>query len=83
MVRILALVWPLLASVLTSSLSFFYVNEAGTRHGFPFGFANDVVRDGVQTLNFSIWSFVFDLVFWWFLFSILLIVVKNYVFDAD
>lgn len=83
MVRILSLLWTMVAAFVASSLSFFYISAGGTRHGFPFSFAKEVVRDGSVELSYNVISYMFDVIFWWFLFSILLIVIKNYVFEAD
>jgi hypothetical protein len=83
MVRILSLIWTMVAAFVASSLSFFYLSQDGTRHGFPFSFAKEVVSNGSVTLSYNVISYILDVIFWWFLFSILLIVIKNYVFEAD
>jgi len=83
MVRILSLLWTFVASFVASSVSFFYIRADGTKHGFPFSFAKEVATDGSIQIQYSLWSYVFDVVFWWFLFSILMIVIKNYVLEVD
>ncbi|OGY30440.1 MAG: hypothetical protein A3F35_01815 [Candidatus Woykebacteria bacterium RIFCSPHIGHO2_12_FULL_45_10] len=83
MVRILSLLWTLVAAFVASSVSFFYLSSDGARHGFPFVFAHEFTKDGVIQNSYNVWSYVFDVVFWWFLFSILWIMVKNYVFETD
>jgi hypothetical protein len=82
-VRILSLLWTFVASFVASTVSFFYLRDNGEKHGFPFTFAKEVVVDGTAQLQYSIWSYLFDVIFWWFLFSILLIIIKNYVLEVD
>jgi len=82
MIRIASLIWTLLISLLITSLSFFYIR--GELRGFPFSFAKQVLDNGSGALlgyDFNIWLLAFDIVFWWLLFSILVIILKNYVFD--
>ncbi|MEX0617302.1 MAG: hypothetical protein WD231_05920 [Candidatus Woykebacteria bacterium] len=85
MIRVFYLFWTLIASFLVTGFSYFYVSSQGA-HGFPFSFATEV-EDGIVggeiVLKFKVWMLVFDLLFWWILFSILLVIVKNYVFESD
>ena len=85
MLRVLYLFWTLIAALLVTGLSFFYISGEA-KHGFPFTFATEV-KDGVSggeiLLKFNSWSLVLDIMFWWILFSILLIIVKNYVFESE
>ena len=91
MLRVFYLFWTLIVSLLVTSFSFFYVSEE-IKHGFPFTFAKSVengvngvngVNGGEVLLKFNVWTLLFDILFWWLLFSILLIIVKNYVFESD
>lgn len=85
MLRVFYLFWTLIASLLVTGFSFFYISGE-VKHGFPFSFASNLdngVVGGEIILKFNVWSLVLDIVFWWFLFSILLIIVKNYVFESD
>lgn len=85
MIRVIYLFWTLIASLLVTGFSYFYVSS-GARHGFPFSFAEEVadgVVGGEILLKFNVWLLIFDIVFWWILFSILLIVIKNYVFESE
>lgn len=85
MLRVFYLFWTLIVSLLVTSFSFFYVSEE-IKHGFPFTFAKGVengVNGGEILLKFNVWTLLFDILFWWLLFSILLIIVKNYVFESD
>ena len=85
MLRVFYLFWTLVVSLLVTSFSFFYVSEE-IKHGFPFTFAKSVengVNGGEILLKFNVWTLLFDILFWWLLFSILLIIVKNYVFESD
>ncbi len=76
------MLWTMVASFVASSVSFFYLRE-GTKHGFPFSFAREVVVEGNLQIQSNVLSYIFDIIFWGFLFSILLIVIKNYVFEVD
>lgn len=92
MIKISALFYSFLISLLVSLLSYFYVTDTGSR-GFPLRFAQEATESASATLDsntkmfevldFTFWVFALDLVFWWLLFSILLVVVKNYVIDGD
>ena len=84
MIRVYYLFGTLVAALFISALSFFYIRSS-VQHGFPFSYAisdNNGVS-GVVNINFNLWSFAFDVLFWWLLFSILLIIVKNYVFESE
>jgi len=85
MIRVFYLFWTLIAALLVTSFSFFYVSQE-VRHGFPFSFAEQVqngVIGGEILLKFNSWLLIFDIIFWWLLFSILLIIIRNYVFESD
>jgi hypothetical protein len=91
MIRISTLLWTLLLSLLTSGLSYFYINSSGS-HGFPFRFAQEATQSAAADLksgqafekvDFNYWVFALDIFFWWLLFSILLVIIKNYLFDTD
>ena len=85
MLRVLYLFWTLIAALLVTGLSFFYISGEA-KHGLPLTFAAEV-KDGVSggeiLLKLNSWSLVLDVIFWWILFSILLIIVKNYVFESE
>ncbi len=84
MLRVFYLFWTLIAALLVTAISFFYIS--GDKHGFPFSFATEVkdsVGGGEILLKFNTWTLIFDILFWWFLFSILLIIVRNYVFESE
>lgn len=85
MIRVFYLFWTLIAALLVTSFSFFYVSQE-VRHGFPFSFAEQIengISGGEILLKFNSWLLIFDIIFWWLLFSILLIIVRNYVFESD
>lgn len=83
MVRVLSLLWTLILSLLTTAVSFFYIREE-TRHGFPFTFAKDnFSADGSVGYDFNFFSVAFNLLVWWILFSLVWLIVKNYVLEAD
>lgn len=90
MIKISALLWSFLLALVVSGISYFYVTS-NLGHGFPFHFAQEATQSASATLStlekalpkvsFNIWVFSLDLLFWWLLFSILLVIIKNYVFD--
>ncbi len=92
MIKISSLLWSLLAGLIVSSVSYFYITREGS-HGFPFRFVQeatqsasatlDIGAKGYEKINFSFLVFALDLLFWWLLFSIVLVVIKNYVFNKD
>lgn len=92
MIKISALLWSFLAALIISGLSFFYVNNVGG-HGFPFRFAQEASQSasasfevGSQAfakVGFNYWIFTIDLLFWWLLFSILLVILRNYIFERN
>lgn len=83
MVRVLSLVWTLTLAVAITSVSFFYIRD-DIKHGFPFSFAKDILNgDGTSGFNINYWSIAFDILVWWLLFSLLWIIVKNYVLELD
>lgn len=81
MIRIFTLLWTLLAAVVATGIGFFYIN--GEARGFPLSFARLYVdsETGVGSLSFNYLILIIDIVFWWLVFSILVVVLKNYVFD--
>ena len=85
MLRVFYLFWTLITALIVTGLGYFYIRDEG-RHGFPFAFATEV-QDGVASgdlvLSFNALSLGANILFWWFLFSILLIAVKNYVFESE
>lgn len=92
MIKISALLWSFLVALIVSSVSYFYITSSGS-HGFPFRFAQEATMSasaaleigarGYEKISFSTLVFALDLLFWWLLFSIVLVVIKNYVFDKD
>ena len=85
MIRIFYLIWTLISSLLTTGLSFFYIRNEVSR-GFPFSFAKEVLgQGGGQGISFEFKTFVvaFDIIFWWLIFSVLLVIIKNYIFEAE
>jgi uncharacterized BrkB/YihY/UPF0761 family membrane protein len=80
MLRVLSLLWTLMLSLVVTGVSFFYVR--GENHGFPFTFSRGVTDQGTESLQFNAWSVVLDVLFWWFLFSVLWIILKNYIFET-
>lgn len=90
MIKISLLLWTFLSALIISGISYFYVSIS-LGHGFPFHFAQEATQSASATLStiekalpkvaFNIWVFSLDLLFWWLLFSILLVIIKNYVFD--
>lgn len=94
MIKVFYLLWTFLAAVLVTSLSYFYI-KGNLTHGFPFAFAKDTLvnknfNDLVMTTPDTTiikgvingWVFALDVFFWWILFSILLVMVKNYVLES-
>ena len=81
MIRIYSLFWTLLVAVFITGLSFFYIR--GDLRGFPFTFSKQVIYqvDG-NRFEFNVWSAALDVIFWWLIFSILWIILKNYIFEA-
>ena len=92
MIKISSLLWSLLVALIVSSVSYFYITREGS-HGFPFRFVQEATQSaaaaleigakGYEKISFSFLVFALDLLFWWLLFSIVLVVIKNYVFDKD
>lgn len=83
MVRVLSLIWTLVLSFGVTSVSFFYVRDE-IKHGFPFSFAKDsLTGDGTTSFSFNYWSVALDVLIWWLLFSLLWIIVKNYILELD
>ena len=80
MIRVLSLLWTLLIAIIVTLVSFFYLR--GEARGFPFSFskgsAEQISANGV---DINIWSVALDVVFWWLIFSILWIILKNYIFE--
>ena len=81
MVRIFSLVWTLMIALFTTGLSFFYIR--GVTRGFPFSFAKEVTDSyGAGHLEINQFSIALDLLFWWLIFSVLWIVIKNYIIEV-
>ncbi|OGY26606.1 MAG: hypothetical protein A2Z24_02185 [Candidatus Woykebacteria bacterium RBG_16_44_10] len=81
MIRVLSLLWTLILAFIVTGISFFYVR--GDTRGFPFSFSKEIVDQGsVGSLHFTVGSLVLDAIFWWFLFSVLWIILKNYIFET-
>lgn len=81
MIRVYSLLWTLIAAVLVSALSFFYIRGDG--RGFPFSFSEAATSPVGAVVDFQI-NFLLaaaDVLFWWLVFSMLWIILKNYVFD--
>lgn len=80
MIRILSLLWTLILALVVTGVSFFYIR--GDARGFPFSFSKEVVdASGYASFDLNIWSLALDLVFWWLLFSMVWIILKNYIFE--
>ena len=75
MIKVFYLFWTLLVAIAVTLVSFFYMQK-GFLRGFPLGFYNTERQN-----SFIVLSFAVDLIFWWILFSILLVIIKNYIFD--
>jgi hypothetical protein len=92
MIKVSLLLWTLLTGLITSGVSYFYVSDS-LGHGFPFHFAQEATRSAsaaitisekaLPKVDFNFLIFSLDLLFWWLLFSILLVIIKNYVFDSN
>ncbi len=83
MVRALSLIWTLALALAVTAISFFYVRDE-IKHGFPFSFAKDTLTsDGTIGVTINYWSVAFDILVWWLLFSLLWIIVKNYILEID
>ena len=85
MLRVSYLFWTLIVALLVTGVGYFYITGLG-KHGFPIAFATEIENSsgsGDLALSFNGLALAIDLLFWWVLFSILLIAVKNYVFESD
>ncbi len=82
MLRILSLLWTLMIALIVTGISFFYVR--GESRGFPFTFSHENIEqvNGTSSLNINYWSVVLDIVFWWLMFSVVWIILKNYIFES-
>ncbi len=81
MIRILSLLWTLLIAFIVTGVSFFYLR--GEARGFPFSFSRGNAEEiSVNGVDINIWSVALDVIFWWLIFSILWIVLKNYIFES-
>lgn len=88
MIKISYLFWTLLASLFTTLLSYFYIADASL-HGYPFAYyhlveksdtiSNMLIGQYKGNVNYIILGV--DILFWWLIFSTLLVIVKNYIFD--
>lgn len=83
MVRVLSLIWTLVLSLTTTAISFFYIRDE-IKHGFPLTFAKDQLTvDGSIDYSLNYWLVGIDILIWWLLFSLLWIIIKNYVLEID
>ncbi len=83
MMKALSLLWTLLLSLIVTGISFFYIRD-GVRHGYPFSYAKDAVNpDGSLGYNINIFSIIFDVLIWWLLFSLVWLVIRNYILEVD
>ncbi len=81
MIRALSLLWTLLLAVIVTVISFFYLR--GESRGFPLTFAGGSLEQIQERgLEFN-WLLVFlDILFWWLIFSMVWIILKNYIFET-
>lgn len=80
MIRVLSLLWTLLIAIIVTGVSFFYLR--GEARGFPFSFSDGTAEQiSANGVDINIWSVALDVVFWWLIFSILWIILKNYIFE--
>jgi hypothetical protein len=83
MIRALSLLWTLMLAAVITAISFFYVRDE-VKHGFPFTFARDSFNsDGTVGYNVNYFSVALDMLVWWVLFSLVWVIVKNYVLEVD
>ncbi|HSX58464.1 MAG TPA: hypothetical protein VLE47_04315 [Candidatus Saccharimonadales bacterium] len=83
MIKALSLLWTLLLSVIVTAVSFFYIRD-GVAHGYPFSYAKDSVNpDGTLGYSINYFSVIFDILLWWLLFSLVWLIIKNYVLELD
>lgn len=81
MIRALSLLWTLLLAVVITAVSFFYI-RSGVKHGFPFTFARESYGvDGILGYDLNYFSVAFNVLVWWVLFSLVWVIVKNYVLE--
>jgi len=73
--------WTLIIAVTVTGISFFYPRE--DLRGFPFSFAQLIIDQttGRGRYEFNFLLLGVDLIFWWVVFSVFLLILKNYVFD--
>lgn len=80
MIRVLSLLWTLVLGIIVTGISFFYIR--GEARGFPFTFSKETGEQlDITKFDFNIWSIALNVMFWWLLFSILWIILKNYIFE--
>lgn len=80
MLRVFSLIWTLIVSLAVVGLSFFYIR--GDSRGFPFSFAREITNGVKASFHLNGYLLTFDIIFWWLIFSILWLVLKNYVFES-
>jgi hypothetical protein len=99
MIKIAYLFWTFLLAVLTTGFSYFFVryDQEGILHGYPLWFyknltptiggGNQALSQGISSrvdlMDLNYFLFAVDVVFWWLIFSILLVILVNYVFDGN
>ena len=83
MVRVISLLWTLALSIVVTGISYFYIQNVNSR-GFPFYFTHEVIAsDGSTVTTVNYWSVALDVFVWWILFSMVWIIVKNYILQLD
>jgi len=84
MVRVLSLLWTFVLALLITAVSFFYIKN-GSERGFPFTFITEVgtKANGEIVFNINYWLLAFDIIIWWLLFSVIWIIIKNYILEID
>ncbi|OGY25495.1 MAG: hypothetical protein A2Z11_03650 [Candidatus Woykebacteria bacterium RBG_16_43_9] len=81
MIRVLYLLWTLVLAIIITGISFFYIR--GETRGFPFTFTKGTAEQiSANGVDINIWSVALDVIFWWLIFSILWIILKNYIFET-
>jgi hypothetical protein len=54
----------------------------GEARGFPFSFSKGTAEQiSTNGVDINAWSVILDVIFWWLIFSVLWIILKNYIFE--